>query len=105
MATQGGLFPARESTGSWWRDHSLSIVLIAILTIQTAHALWAGHAVWITETQTHGDPVMGGWPKDFWIWWSWEYNISLVADTFGVLLIVVLTKWLNEQGSSEGRDD
>jgi hypothetical protein len=26
----------------------------------------------------------------------------LVADTFGVLLIVLLTKWLNERDSKEG---
>jgi hypothetical protein len=99
-----GLFPAQKPSGNWWRDHSLSIVLIALLAVQTAHAIWAGHVVWISETRTHGDPA-GGWPSDFWIWWSWEYNVSLVADTFGVLLVVLLTKWLNERGSSEGDGD
>ena len=52
------------------------------------------------DTHTHGDHAKG-WPSDFWIWWSWEYNVSLLADTFGVILIVLLTKWLYEQGSEE----
>jgi hypothetical protein len=97
----GGLFPAQKATGRWWFDHGLSIALIIILTVQTLYALWAGHSVWVTESKTHGDSAQG-WPSDFWIWWTWEYNVSLVADTFGVLLVVLLTKWLNERGSSEG---
>ena len=27
-----------------------------------------------------GIPTFG---RAFWAWWSWEYNVSLVADTFG----------------------
>ena len=30
---------------------------------------------------------------------------SLVADTFGVLLIVMLSKWLFEQGSAENSEE
>jgi hypothetical protein len=96
------LFTVREPTGSWWRDHSLSLVLAAMLTVQTAHALWAGHEVWLGEQQDHGSGLTG-WPSDFWIWWSWEYNVSLVADTFGVMLIVLLSKWFYEVGSKESK--
>ena len=95
------LFPRRAPTGVWWRDHSLSLVLAGMLLTQTAHALWAGHYVWLSEQADHGSKGASGWPADFWIWWSWEYNVSLVADTFGVLLIVLLTKWLYEEGSDE----
>ena len=98
------LFPRRESTGVWWRDHSLSLVLAAILVVQTAFALWAGHTVWVTDQADHGSAGVTGWPRDFWIWWSWEYNVSLVADTYGVILIVLLTKWLYERGSEESND-
>lgn len=94
------LFPSREPTGKWWRDHSLSLVLGTILVVQTAHAVWAGHSVWVADQRDHGSKV-GGWPSEFWIWWSWEYNISLVADTFGVILVVLLTKWFYERGSDE----
>jgi hypothetical protein len=96
----GGLFPRTQKTGNWWRDHSLSIVLILLMTVQTAHAIWAGARVFSLE-QPFGRSV-GPWSPDFWVWWSYEYNVSLVADTFGVLLIVLLTKWLNERDSKEG---
>lgn len=76
------------------------MVLATILVVQTAFALWAGHQVWLTESRDHGSNV-NGWPSDFWIWWSWEYNVSLVADTFGVILIVLLSKWFYEVGSAE----
>lgn len=95
------LFPKRAPTGVWWRDHSLSLVLAAVLVVQTAYAVWAGHRVWLLDQADHGAPGASGWPSDFWLWWSWEYNVSLVADTYGVILIVLLTKWLYEEGSEE----
>ena len=98
------LFPKREPTGVWWRDHSLSMVLATVLISQTAYAIWSGHYVWLQDSRTHGDKV-SGWPADFWIWWSWEYNVSLVADTFGVILIVLLSKWFYERGSSESNGE
>lgn len=86
------LFPEEGRRGpEWWSKHSLSIVLIFILVFQTAFALWSGYRVWSVE----GEKVNG----PFWIWWSWGYNVSLVADSFGVLLIVMLSKWLYEKGS------
>ena len=94
------LFPGQRKDQNWFYRHSLSIVLAVLLTAQTVHAVLAGHWVWIQETRTHGDTAIG-WPSEFWIWWSWEYNVSLVADTFGVILIVMLSKWLYEQGSDE----
>jgi hypothetical protein len=101
MATQGsgGLFPVQKPTGSWWRDHSLSIVLLALLVAQTTHAIWSGWYVFGNELP-FGKAVQPG-DYGFWMWWSYEYNVSLVADTFGVLLIVILTKWLRERGSNE----
>ena len=59
-----------------------------------------GHAEWITQQADHGTPA-AGWPLEFWQWWSFEFINSLVADTYGVLLVVVLTKWLYERGSDE----
>jgi hypothetical protein len=84
--------------GTFWQRHSLSIVLAAILLAQTALALWAGHSVWVDDQTVHNQPLDY---QDFWIWFIWEYNISLVADTFGVILIVLLSKRLEEEGSAE----
>lgn len=85
-------YEGANTTGTFWQKHSLSIVLAALLIVQTLYALWSGYVVW------QADPV-----SEFWIWWSWEYNISIVADTFGVILIVLLSKRLREVGSAEDK--
>jgi hypothetical protein len=87
---------ARE--GTFWQQHSLSVVLAVILFVQTVAAILAGRHVWVGEQEAHGLPLQAG---EFWIWWFWEYNISLVADTFGVILIVLLSKRLEEAESAE----
>ena len=91
---------ARE--GTFWERHSLSLVLAVILFVQTIAAIFAGHHVWSGEQEVHGQPLEMG---EFWIWWFWEYNISLVADTFGVILIVLLSKRLEEAGSAESKHE
>jgi hypothetical protein len=100
-AMSSGLFPARKPTGSWWRDHSLSLVIGAMLLLQTAWVLYTGHSEWISQQIDHGASSPFGWPWEFWQWWSFEFINSLVADTYGVLLIVLLTKWFYERGSDE----
>lgn len=87
----------------WIKRHSLSIVLAVLLTMQTVYAVVAGVYVWDRE-QPLGEGL-ASLGTEFWIWWSWEYNVSLVADTFGVLLIVMLSKWLYESGSAESKDE
>jgi hypothetical protein len=90
---------ARRS-GSFWQRHSLSLVLAGILVVQTIAALAAGHHVWVGEQEIHGQPLD---PTEFWIWWFWEYNLSIVADTYGVILIVLLSKRLVEEDSAESK--
>lgn len=96
-----GLFEKKEATGIWWRDHSLSLLLGAILLAQTIYALMSGAYVFARE-QPFGSNV-SVWSEGFWMWWGWEYNVSVVADTYGVLLIVLLSKWFREVGSSEDK--
>ena len=84
---------------TWLHQHSLGLTLAVLMALQTGYAMWAGAYVFSREQPFgEGVPTFG---RQFWAWWSWEYNISLVADTFGVLLIVLLSKWLYEQDSSE----
>jgi hypothetical protein len=96
-----GLFERRDATGVWWRDHSLSLVLAAILLAQTVWVVLVGHAEWVSEQTAHGEQA--GWPLGFWQWVSFEYVNSIVADTYGVLLIVILSKFLYERGSAESK--
>jgi hypothetical protein len=103
-----GLFPSKQPTGVWYRDHSLSLVIIAILVSQTVFTLWAGHTVWLEDSLDHGAKLTeldGYTDMSFLRWWSYEYQQSLVADTYGVLLIVLLSKWLHEVGSAESTDE
>ena len=102
ISHMGYNFRGAARSGSFWERHSLSLVLAAILVAQTCLALWAGHSVWIDEQNVHGQPLEYG---TFWVWFIWEYNISLVADTFGVILIVLLSKRLEEEGSAESTHD
>ncbi|WAB83721.1 hypothetical protein OVN20_11840 [Microcella daejeonensis] len=87
-----------RTEGSFWQRHSLSIVLASILVVQTVLALLAGHHVWVGEQEAMDQPLEIG---EFWIWFFWEYNLSIVADTYGVILIVLLSKRLVEKGSAE----
>jgi hypothetical protein len=86
-----GLFRVEKRTGIWWRDHSLSIVLLVILLAQTAVSLFTGWNLW---RQERPDTSQG-----FMTWWLFEYTTSVVADTYGVLLIVWLSKFFVERGS------
>lgn len=96
-----GLFEKKAATGIWWRDHSLSIIIAVILAVQSAWAIWSGAYVFVRE-QPLGESV-ALWSGGFWMWWGWEYTVSLVADTYGVLLIVLLSKWFREVGSAEDK--
>jgi hypothetical protein len=89
------LFKHREPTGKWWIDHSLSLVIGAILALQLTVSVFTGIRVWVAE----------GSQGSFWTWWFHEINLSTLADTFGVLLIVLLSKWLYERGSNESKGE
>jgi hypothetical protein len=94
------LFPEREPTGSWWRDHSLGIIVAAILAAQLVFAVWSGYGEFVNTEQDHSSsPAF--WSGDFWQFMAYETNMSTLADTYGVLLVVMLTKVFRERGSAE----
>lgn len=84
---------------NWFLRHSLSLVLVVILVAQSL----AYHVTlvpdWTSEQATHGEST-GLWP-DYWLHYTSEWFVSVLADTYGALLLVLLTKWFYEQGSSE----
>lgn len=79
--------------------HSLSLVLVAILVAQTLAYHFTEVADWVSEQRTHGEPT-ALWPA-YWLHFSAEWFVSVLADTYGALLLVLLTKWFYEQGSEE----
>ena len=96
ISHMGYNFRGAARSGSFW-EAQFSLVLAAILNpCAECLALWAGHSVWIDDQKVHGQPLEYG---TFWVWFIWEYNISLVADTFGVILIVLLSKRLKRKAA------
>jgi hypothetical protein len=64
--------------------------------------------VWLEDSLDHGVKLteLGGYTDvSFLRWWSYEYQQSLVAETYGVLLIVLPSQWLREVGSAESTDE
>jgi hypothetical protein len=88
---------------SWVVRHSLSLVLVALLVVQSVVFHVTEVPDWVSEQLAHGEPT-GLWP-DYWLHYTAEWFVSVLADTYGALLIVLLTKWFYEQGSEESKDD
>ncbi|HEX9889727.1 MAG TPA: hypothetical protein VGA69_09635 [Nitriliruptorales bacterium] len=84
---------------SWWGRHSLSIVLLVILIVQSVAFHLTEVPDWASDQQSHGDPT-ALWPA-YWLHYPAEWFVSVLADTYGALLLVVLTKWFYEEGSAE----
>jgi hypothetical protein len=87
---------------SWVRQHSLGLFLVLLFLAFTTTSLVTGWFEFSSEQSDHGQPVEAA---AFWLWWVFEYTMSLVADVFGLLLIVFATKWLREIGSAESKDN
>lgn len=77
----------------WLKEHSLSLVLAIALTAQTAVFTY------VTWPDGNGNVQP---PMSYWDWWIGEWMLSTLADTYGMLLIVLLTKWFWERDSKEG---
>ena len=85
----------------WWVRHSLSLVLVAILVVQTVIFHVTELPDWTAEQRTHGEST-AMWPG-YWLHFTAEWFVSVLADTYGALLLVVLTKWFYEEGSAESQ--
>lgn len=87
----------------WFARHSLSIVLIVFLVVQSVVFHYTRLPEWVSEQAAHGEGT-GLWPNYWLHYWS-EWFVSILADTYGALLLVVLTKWFYEQGSAESNGE
>ncbi len=74
-------------------EHSLSIVLISILIAQTV--------TFFLSTYPDGNGAIEP-GISYWDWALGEYMLSTLADTYGMVLIVLLSKYFWERGSKEG---
>lgn len=81
--------------------HSLSIVLVVILIAQSVVFWYLGKRMFVAEETAHG--VENPQAADFRVWYWGQMTVSILADTYGAILLVVLTKRLREVGSSEDK--
>ncbi len=99
-------FPSRlhrwNDSEKWWFRHSLSLILVALLVIQTVVFHFTELPDWTAQQQAHGDST-ALWPA-YWLHFTAEWFVSVLADTYGALLLVLLTKWFYEEGSAESQD-
>ena len=86
----------------WWKRHSLSLVLAAFLLWQSAVYAALAWRDWSAEQAAHSQ--LATWWPDFAVYATAEWFVSVLADTYGALLLVLATKWFYEQGSSEAHD-
>lgn len=89
----------RYQDKGWFMSHSLSIVLVVILVAQSVVFHFTRLPEWASEQVVHGEST-ALWPQ-YWLHYSSEWFVSVLADTYGALLLVVLTKWFYEKGSAE----
>ena len=83
---------------NWFKRHSLSLALLALLIVQAVIVLSTGYPEFVAEASAHGEPVK---MLDFFIWFVYEMTVSIIADTYGALLLVLFAKWFYEEGSPE----
>lgn len=96
--------PDRSQAGSFvglrklWHNHSASIILMVVLLMQTLYCLYTGWRIFPYEYWQQQKPP-------FWLWYSDRYILSILADVFGGLVLIWITKQGREQGSPETGDD
>jgi hypothetical protein len=81
------------------RNHSLSIALTVLLVVQSVIFHFTQLPVWVSEAKAHGEST-ALWPG-YWQFYTAAWFVSVLADTYGALLLVLFSKWFFEQGSAE----
>jgi hypothetical protein len=89
--------------GSFIRRHSLSLALLFVFLLQSAIVWYSGYSDWKQDQIAHKQET-GIWPG-FVIYYVYQMSVSIVADTYGALLLVLFAKWFYEKGSPESEND
>lgn len=90
-----------SGSSSWVKRHSLSLALVVVLVIQATIVGFTGWEQFIADAQAHKEPVQ---MVAFAIWFVYEMTVSIIADTYGALLLVLFAKWFYEEGSPESKE-
>lgn len=83
------------------KEHSLTLALLSILIVQLAAYWFQGLSDWRSEQRAH-DEAATIWP-DYVTHYMAEVWLSSLADTYGAVILVLLTKYFWERGSAESK--
>lgn len=88
------------------KNHGLSIVLFTILLAQSIDYFFIGHKNWVDQQKVYAK-ILNEKPDasygEYLSTYRAEMMVSILADTYGAILLVVLTKKLRETGSKESK--
>jgi hypothetical protein len=84
----------------WLHRHSLGLFVVTLFLVFLAATLATAWPEYVAEQADHGAQPD---PAGFWVWYSFELTMSLIADIAGFALIVFSTKRLREIGSAESK--
>jgi len=73
--------------------------LLTLLVVQSVIYHFTALPDWVSDQLAHGEPT-ALWPA-YWLHYSAEWFVSVLADTYGALLLVLFSKWFFEAGSAE----
>lgn len=93
--------PKTDDIMGFVRKHSLTIILFILLVAQLLAYWFQGYADWKSDQLAHGQPATI-WP-DYATHYMSEIWVSILADTYGALIIVFLTKYFYERRSAESK--
>ncbi|AXQ63388.1 hypothetical protein SEA_COMRADE_141 [Streptomyces phage Comrade] len=85
------------------KKHSLSLALLTLFVVQSIIVWCSGYSDWRADQITHKQDV-AIWPG-FVVYYLYQMSVSIVADTYGALLLVLFAKWFYEKGSPESNDE
>jgi len=88
---------------SFWREHSLTIVILTGMLVAAVVFWFAGLEYWQAQQQAHGESQRI-WP-DFVVYYIADMTDSLFGSLVGALTIVMGTKYLRERGRNPSSQD
>jgi hypothetical protein len=88
------------------KKHGLSLVLVTIFLLQSIDFFFVGHDNWVEQERVYAT-ILHEQPQTSYSDYLSEYRaemmVSMLADTYGAVLLVLLTKNLREKGSEESK--
>jgi hypothetical protein len=98
----GGSRKWQGDDATWVQRHSLSLFLGGLTLAQTIGAAVAYYFVWVNGWDT----APGKWSfAMFATFFTAAWLTSVLADSYGALLLVLASRWFFEEGSAESNEE